>query len=192
MELFYNISSKEILEIRNEIFLRCGVKILNENNFFRSPFLTSWFGKNNLGDYTYEFCKIASYSHLQMIKVHISRGDKWIKIFLNIFKLHPDVESISQLNGIDGLQYHLPPNSMTDMRLRVDNIKGIPLFNLFSKQHKIGIYFSKSSFDEASKNLEKLIAHDLNNISYFVGKWHEVYSPLLVNWDGKVVSILKN
>jgi hypothetical protein len=89
MGFFYKKTDKELLLIRNNIFLEKAIPVLKENGFEQSLFSTSWYGKNNLGDYSYELCRLSKNNHLEMIITHISSGDKWVKIFLNIFQLVP-------------------------------------------------------------------------------------------------------
>src|SRR5690349_15801212 len=145
MGLFYTASAKELLRVRNNIFLEFGLPVLKERGFRDSPFSTAWFGRNNLGDYTYELCRLASSNMLETIVVHISRGDRWIKVFLNVFSLQPSLESIEQLHGIDGLQFHLPPNSISEMRLRADDIAGAPILSYYFwfRRHKLASYYTK-------------------------------------------------
>ena len=166
MALFYKASSKEMLEARMKIFLEKGMLPLKEHGFLKSPFLGPWFGRDELGGYSYELCRLASHSNLELITIDISKGDRWIKIFLNIFILKPVVEKIEQLNRIDGIQFQLPPNSLTNMRLRIDDVSIPPLFNLFGAQHKIGSYLNKGAFDTRIEELGKLIHQDLKNIDY--------------------------
>lgn len=188
MAVFFKISSKELLDVRNKIFLTRGLPVLNKKGFKKSPFSTSWFGRDNLRDFTYELCRLNSNLHLERITVEIVRGDSWIKIFLNIFDLEPKIKSLEQLNSLDGLQFHLPPNSITNMRLRIDDIKGVPFFPLlFGKQHKIGSYYSKDGFNSRVEELSKLIESDLNNIDYFVKRWYEMHTPLITDWNGKKI-----
>src|SRR5215217_2943123 len=127
MGLFYKPSRKELLEIRNGIFLNNGLTALYKNGFSKSPFSTSLYGRNNLNDFSYVLCRLSSGSILEHIIVHITRGDKWIKIYLNVFQLHPRVDSLESLKGLEGTKYHLPPNSLSEMRIRSDDYKGIPL-----------------------------------------------------------------
>jgi len=125
MRLLKKISDKEVLETRNKIFCNNGIPALKENKFVESPFSTAWFGKNNLGDYTYELCRLSRELQLEVITTHISSGDEWIKVFLNVFQLNPIPSKIDDLKDIDGLQYSLPPNSLTKMRLRNDDYKDL-------------------------------------------------------------------
>ena len=67
-------------------------------------------------------------------------------MYLNIFELTPLIESVFELNDIDGLQYHLVPNKLTVMRLREDDFKGVPLFNF--THHRIGSYRNESGFQK--------------------------------------------
>lgn len=186
MGLFYKVSEKELLLIRNRIFLDNCLPALKKNGFEKSPFSTAWFGKNNLGDFTYELCRVRKGSTLEIVVTHISKGDKWIKVFLNIFKISPDLKSIEQLQGVDGLQYHLPPNSLTKMRLRSDDIKGMPLldYHYMFGGHKIRSYQTKTGFNRQIRELSKRIEKDLYNIDFFVERWHELHEPQLgVEWD---------
>lgn len=188
MGVFFKISSKDLFDIRNKIFLTRGIQALNKNGFEKSLFSTSWFGRNNLKDFTYELCRLNEHFHLEIIEIHISRGDSWIKVFLNIFELQPKIESLEPLNGIDGLSFHLLPSSITNMRLRIDDIKGLYLFHvLFGKEHKIGCYYSKSGFDKKIEELSKLIESDLSNIDHFVKRWYELQKPLITNWKGEKI-----
>lgn len=182
MVLFNKISEKKLLDVRNKIFLEKGIPALFKCGFERSPFSTAWFGRNNLGDYTYELCRASKGSHLEIIVTHISKGDNWIKIFLNIFELHPELLSLRHLNGVDGLKYHLPPNSLTKMRLRVDGFKGISLFNF--EKHKLKFFNSESGLKRRIGELSSLIETDLTNIDFFVERWCELHQPNVTDWEG--------
>lgn len=186
MGLLYKISEKEFLEIRNKIFLKSGIPSLQKNGFEKSPFSTAWFGKNNMGDYTYELCRVSEGSQLEIIVTHISKGDSWIKIFLNIFELYPEIKSIEQLNGVDGLQYHLPPNSLTKMRLRIDDIKGVPLFNydFMFGGHKLKSFKTESGLNKRIEELSSLIKEDLTNIDSFVKRWFKLHQLNVTDWKG--------
>lgn len=191
MGLFYKVSEKELFLIRDRIFLDKGLSSLKNNGFDQSPFSTAWFGKNNLGDLTYELCRVRKDSILEIVVTHISKGDQWIKVFLNIFKLSPNLRSLEQLQGVDGLQYHLTPNSLTKMRLRSDDIKGMPLldYHFMFGGHKIRSYHTKIGYDREIRELSKRIEKDLTNIDSFVERWHELHQPNLTNWEGKRISI---
>ncbi|MEJ8803291.1 hypothetical protein [Pontibacter sp. H249] len=187
MGLFFRPSAKELLEGRNRIVLECGIPMLEKKGFKKSPLSTSWFGRDSLQGYTYELCRLNPDSTLQIIEIQINRQDKWIKFILNIFKLNPNPESINQLNGVDGLQYKLPPNSITEMRLGIDDIKGPPILNydFMFRKHKIGSYYSKYGFSKSVKQLKRIIETDLNNIEYFVQRWYEIHKyPIITTWEG--------
>jgi len=189
MGLFYKISTKELLEIRNRIVLDVGIPELKKNGFKKSPFSTSWFGRNNLHDFTYELCRLTDSSTLEDIKIDISRGDKWVKVRLNIFKLRPDIRSLDDLNGIDGLQYHLPPNSITELRLRSDDIKGPPLFRFsYFVGHKLKKFYTKQGLSRSVKLLDKNIKADLTNVQYFIKRWHELHQPITTTWTGHQIA----
>ncbi len=183
MRMFYKVSDNELLEIRDKIFRENGISSLINNGFEKSPFSTAWYGKNNLNDYTYELCRLSSKTHLEVITTHISKGDRWIKITLNIFKLEPKVELLDQLKGVDGLLYSLPPNSLTKMRLRVDDIQGMPLFNF--TEHKIKSYYSEAGLNKRVNELGQLIYRDMENIDSFIQRWHEMHQPNVVDWEGR-------
>jgi hypothetical protein len=106
MGLFYKASDKELLNIRNQVVLEIAIPSFQILGFRKSPFSTSWFGRNNHGDFNYELCRLLN-GELQIIDLYVARGDRYIKVHLNIFKLSPDLYSIDQLNNVDGLQFHL-------------------------------------------------------------------------------------
>lgn len=185
MSLFYKVSEEDNLELRNKIFIQKGIPLLQKQNFFPSPFTGAWYGKNNLGDYTYEFCRICKNKHLEIVVTHISKGDEWVKIFLNIFEVSPKLKSLKELEKVDGLQFGLMPNSRTEMRLREDDFKGMPLFNFV--HHCIGSYATEAGFKKRLKQLGDLIERDMNNIDSFVQRWHELHTPLVTDWEGHVI-----
>jgi hypothetical protein len=189
MKLFYRASAKEILEARNGIFVKKGIPALQKNGFRKSPFSTAWFGRNNLGSFSYELCRLTEKSVLQIINVQIVRGDRWVQCYLNMFRLTPHLASLDPLNGLDGLHFGLPPNSISRMRLRSDDYKGIPLFYLlFGKMHKIGAYYSKRGFRGRLKALGELIEKDMLNIDSFNKRWYELHQPATVTWEGRTTS----
>lgn len=185
MGIFYKVSTKKLLAARNEIFLKNGIPILKKNGFKEMPFRAPWFGKNNLGDYTYELCRLNEKRHLEIVTTHISKGDLWIKIFLNIFELKPHLKSLEQLKNLPIIQFYLPPNSLSEMRLRIDDFEGIPLFN--TVKHKVGFYYSERGFQKRLKELGELIENDLNNIDSFVNRWYELHTPMVTDWEGKKI-----
>jgi len=124
--MFYKISDRDLLKIRKEIFLNYGIPILFFNGFEKSPFLGACYGKNNLGGLTYDLIRISVTGYLEKITVHISKGDRYIKIFLNIFEIKPKAVETKELESVDGIKFDLPPNSLTQMRLRSDDYKIIP------------------------------------------------------------------
>ncbi len=182
-------SEHKQLKIRNEIFLTKGVPALQEKGFKKSPFSSAWYGKDDSGDYIYELCKLTNDSILQMMTVEIVEEDKWIKLFLNIFNLQPDVKNILDLEGCNGLKYHLPPNSFSKMRLRVDDIKGIPLFNyqFMFGGHQLKSFNSETTMKRRIIELENIIEKDLTNLESFIKKWYEIYHVNIVDWEGNLV-----
>lgn len=185
MGLFYTASPKELLQIRNKVFLDFGLTALQRNGFQKSPFSTAWFGKSDIG-YTYELCRLSKKAELEIIIVQIIRGDRWIQTSLNIFLPQPHLISIKQLDGLDGIKFHLPPNSVSDMRLRMDDIKGPPLLNyhFWFRNHKLRSYHTKVGLAKRAEELGEIIQEDLNNIDYFVMRWHEINPLLKTTYEG--------
>jgi hypothetical protein len=185
MGIFYSVSDKTILEAKNKIFVNKGLSALKVNGFERSPYKGELFGKNNLGDYTYSLCRLDSNSQLECIETHITKGDTWIKIFLNIFQLTPTVKTLEELKGLDGMQFFLPPNSKTRMRLRTDDFEGVPLFR--TTEHRLKAFYSESGFHKRIEELGELIESDLNNIDSFIKRWHDLHKPMVTDWEGKKI-----
>lgn len=185
MGLFYSATKKELLDIRNKIFLEKGIPELNKNGFIKSPFLSSWYGRNNLKDFTYNLSRLSPNSQLELVTAHIIRGEKWIQLFLNIFEIKPGLTSLDELKSIDGIQFSLPPNTISDMRLRCDDFKNIPLTNLlFHKEYKLKSFYTKKGLNNRVKELGEIIEKDMANINHFINRWHEIHRPMITNWDG--------
>ncbi|WP_286834643.1 hypothetical protein [Sphingobacterium sp. UBA7038] len=186
MGLTYNVSKKELLVIRKKIFMEEGLPKLEKQGFKRSPFSTSWFGWNaGINCYIFEIGRLLNNSILENLNVYINRDDRWIQIYLNIFKLSPAVENIEQLKELNGINFGIPPNSLTKMRLREDGNKGIVLINeLFSPHYKLGISFSSNGFQREVEKLKNLISSDMQNIGFFIEKWHSIYQVSVTDWNG--------
>lgn len=188
MGIVYKVPPKELLDIRNKIVLEIAIPALSKKGFSKSPFSTSVYGRNNLQDFSYELCRLTTNSQLEIIEIYIARGDRWIKFNINIFKLFPFTELIEHLNNADGLQFKLPPNSITEMRLRSDDIKGPPLFNLnYMSGHRLKRFYTKSGLTYSIKRLTKIIETDLNDIEHFVKRWHKIHFPMKTTWTGHQV-----
>ncbi|MFV0291570.1 MAG: hypothetical protein ACK5IJ_11850 [Mangrovibacterium sp.] len=189
MNLSYKLSNKELLAIRNKIFVDNGIPILKQKGFVQSPFSTARFGTARFGVF-YELCRLKQNSQLEMLLVKIVEDDRWIQIYLNIFKLHPKVVTIEQLHGIDGVKYHLRPNDFTKLRLKSDEIKGMPLFNydFWLRNHKLKCFFTKKGFDSRVKQLGAIIKEDMSRIDYFIDRWSEICQhPFTTSWDGTYI-----
>jgi hypothetical protein len=158
---------------------------LERNGFMRGPYKAMRFGEYDAGARVYDLCRLTANSHLEIITAYISKKDRWIQIFLNIFELKPPPESMEQLRALDCIQFYLPPNSITKMRLRLDDFKGMPLFR--TVEHKIKSYYTKMGFRKRVAQLGELIGKDLNNIDSFVTRWHELHQPGITNWEGKEI-----
>jgi hypothetical protein len=183
----FKLSDNELLAVRNKIFEEEGISELNKKGFVKAPFSTANYGRNNLGDFTYELCRLANNSQLEYIITHIAKGDSYIQISLNMFKLTPVINSIDKLEGRDGLNYHLPPTSLTAMRLRFDEYNVPPIiWMLFSPEHKLGHFSTEEGFVKKEKKLKALIQNDMAHIDNFVQKWHQKHAMNTVSWDGKI------
>lgn len=190
MKVTFKISEKEILNARNSIFKDYGIPELEKNGYVKSPFKTSWFGQydSNIRGYSYELCKLADQNHLHIITADMVKGDKWMKIYLNIFKLNKKLYSIDELKDCDGINFKLPPNDSTTMQLRSDDYKGPPLFYmLFLPEHKLGKINSQSNFEKEVSKLKDLVKKDMANIDSFVHRWYELYMPYITDKEGNVV-----
>lgn len=183
------MTEKDLLKIRNEIVSETAIPRLKERGFSMSPFSTAWNGRNNLHDYEYELCRLAENKQLEILEIYIATGDRWIKFTLNIFEVHPEIQSIEQLKGVDGLQFGLPPNSLTEMRLRIDDVKGVPLFRLnYMNGHKLKRFRIESEMRQSVNSLTQAIEKDITDIDRFVERWHEMYRPLKTTWTGHMVT----
>lgn len=191
MGLFYKAKSKEMTQLRKNIFLEKGIPALNQKGFVRSPFSTSWYGYHPGIGYEYYLCRLNDNSILETIEVSIVSGDRWIKISLNIFELSPAVSSINQLTGVDGLQYALPPNSISEMQLRNDDVKGAPIldFNFMFRNHKIYSYYTQKGLKQRAIQLGNRIEKDLLNIDDFIKRWHEMHTINKTDWQGNQITV---
>lgn len=192
MKVFYNVSDKKLLKDRNELFKEVGISALEKNGFIKSTYKGVWFGEyySGIQGYIYEFSRLSENCILENITVYISKGEKWIQIYLNIFELYPKLNSLSELHIVDNsVNFGIPPNSTTKMRLRSDDYKGSPLFYmLFKPEHKIGRYYTKAGYEAELAKLKKLIKSDMENINDFVKRWHELHKPNITDWEGNIIS----
>ncbi len=191
MGFIFNVPRKELLAIRKNMFLEKALPELEKQGFKRSPFNNSWFGWNGgTGCHIFELGRISSGSLFEYLQVYIFRDDRWIQIYLNIFKLSPEIGSIEQLKGSSGMQFCLPPNSLTQMRLREDGCGKITLFKeLFSPHYKLGGSLSFRRFKHKVGKLEKLILNDMRNIDRFITQWHSIYQTNSRDWNGNEISL---
>ena len=179
MSLFYKASNKELTNLRKEVFLKRGMPVLERKGFVKTPFSTSHFGSFPFG-YEYEFCRLDKDSLLIIFTVIIMRGDKYIQLHLNIFKLRPEVNNVEELKGIDGMQFDLPPNSKTKIRLSPP--KGLIFYKM--PQEKINSYYTKSGLDKRLVELGDILEENLTNIDTFIERWFQAHQPMLTTWDG--------
>ena len=125
MGLFYKVSNKQSLKDRNQIFKEVGIPALEDYGFIHPVFKTSWDGQYNhsIKGYCYEFARLQQNKYLEIINTYILSGESRIQIYLNIFEISPQLESVTELNKYEGLNFKIPPNSITRMLLRSDEYK---------------------------------------------------------------------
>lgn len=181
MSIFYKVSDSELVKFRNEVFKERGIPALNRAGFVKSPFSTAWFGRDNTGGFSYEFCRLGEDSRLDMVWVYIVRGDRWVQEHLNIFRLHPTVTNIDDLKGVDGLAYLLPPNSL--LQERVASPTRRKFFNL--ARHKVGMFISKEGLRRRLERLGNFLEEDLSKIDLHIEKWKSEHDPISVDWNGR-------
>lgn len=187
MGLKYKVSDKELLEIRNKIFKEEGIPGLLSNGFEADPYKTSWHGEydKSIQGYIYQFSRLTQGRYLERIQVYIMKGEKWIQIFLNVFELNPNLDSLAILKNLEGLGFSELSYRKTRMRLRIDDFKGMPLFrSIFFPEHRLGDFYTENGYISEINKLSKLIRSDMQNINDFVKKWHELFSPNKTDWEG--------
>jgi len=181
--MFYKVPDKELVKIRNSLFLERGLPALEKQGFVKSPFTTAWFGRDNHRGFSYELLRLRDNSTLEILMVYIIYGEPWIQEHINVFKLSPQVTSISELVGLDGLHFHLPPCSISLKRLAPP--KGPIFYSL--PQHKLRFFFTRSGFKRRVSQLGEILEKDLTNIDSFFTRWHAENKPLTTDWQGKVL-----
>ncbi len=190
MNIIYKVSKKEVVLAKNAIFIKQGENELFNKGYKKLVYKGSFYGKNNLGGFSYNYYRLTSKSELEFITVHISKDDKWIKIYLNVFQLDPSVSSLEELSGLNGYQWGIPPNSISEMQLRLDEYSVSPIiYLLFYPIHKLGFYITKWGYEVKVKKLGNLIEKDMRNIDHFVKRWHELHKPLFTTWEGEIVGL---
>lgn len=190
MGLFHTVSDKEILAARKRIVLDVGIPALMAQGFARSPFRTAWFGYYPGNDmYSYQLCRLRGRDLLECLEIMVVGRERWIRIQVNVFRLHPEPGSLDALSGLDGSQFMLPPNSESVMRLRMDDKQGPPIFRLlFGEEHRLGSYFTRGGFERRAKELSLLIEKDMKGIDAFIGRWHQIHKPKDVDWTGHALA----
>ena len=152
------VSDKTLLKIRNSILINA-IPILEEQGFEKSPFISSWFGRNNLGDF-----------------------------YLNIFDLFPIPKTLSELNKINGIAFRLAPNNRTQMRLDIELPKRNFIDFIFpKKEYRLKNFFTYSGLVKRQCELENVLKHDFKNIDLKIEMWYKAHKPMKTNWDGEAV-----
>lgn len=119
--MFYKqITDKESLKIRNDIFIKDVVPILAKKGFIKSPFYTSCFGRtSNNGIYIYDMCRLRQCNLLEFVTTKISSRDRYIKIYVNTFALHPKIQEKYSLSEIDVTKYNIYRKRIRDAALSI-------------------------------------------------------------------------
>lgn len=185
--MFYRVSQKERLSIKNRIFLNA-LPILEEQGFEKSPFPTDWFGRYDSRLFVYSLARLSD-SYLELITTDIFKGDRWIQVHLNIFELSPTPKTLSELNKIDGIPFHLPPDNRTNMRLDVDLFSRNFFKSIFGiHEYRLKSFFTHSGLLRRQRKLENLLKRDFKNIDRIIEMWHKIHKPMKTDWEGKPIS----
>jgi len=189
MGVFYKVSDKQLLHDRNNLFKEIGMPALEKKGFVKSPFNGAWHGEfdKSTQAFYYDFCRISSQRHLEILCVSIIKGDDRINVYLCVFELVPPINSISELSGYEGIPFLMTvKNKSKYMKLRCDDYKGPPLFYmLFLPEHKIGRFHTKKGYERQIERLKNLIKKDMENIDDFIRRWHELHQVNQTDWEGK-------
>lgn len=185
--MFYKVSDKSLLSIRNSILINA-IPTLEEQGYEKSPFISSCFGRNNMGDFTYDLARLSN-SSLELITIHISKGDKWIKAYLNIFDLLPIPKTLSELNKVNGIAFRLAPDNRTQMRLDIELPKRNFINFIFpKKEYRLKFFLTHSGFIQRQCELENVLIHDFKNIDLKIELWNKAHKPIKTDWEGEPIS----
>lgn len=180
--MFYKVSKRDFLLVRKNILFKA-IPILEAQGFEKSPFSTSWFGRDNTGSFEYVFVRLSN-SHLEQLLIQICRGDRWIQVYLNIFELYPTPKTLSELRGLSGMKFNLPPANRTSERLddlpKCNAIKFIFAIN----RYKLKRFITHSGYMRRQKKVEKLLKRDFENIDQKIAIWHQLHKPMKTTWEG--------
>lgn len=180
-------SEKEILKIWNDIFMQDVVPVLEKKGFVKSPFKTACFGRTSSNNiFIYEMCRLTEDSRLEFVITKISRYDRYIKIYINAFKLYPTINSVYSLKDYDSTNYEILPNSGREMWIDVDFIAGPPLFSKdfwFNCLRLKKFHTDKGRIKRISE-LKNRATAKVYKIEYFFDKWYSKYCPYVTKWNG--------
>ena len=184
----YKATRKDVLKARKDIFLKDALPILKAKRFVEEPFKTSNFGWCGFG-YIYDMCRLRKGKFLEFVSVRIPQGDKYVQIFIHVFEVTPQLDSLSSLKEKEGLKYFIPPNCEKEIRLDTGFIKGAPILSkgFWLGGLKLGHYFTKTDYDKQVEKLKEKVKSRLCNIDAYFEKWYECHRPNLVKWDGELI-----
>ena len=191
MGLFYKVTDKISFESRKKVFDESVIPLLTKIGFVKSPFLGTCFGKYDSMLNSYELCRLTDTSLLQMITIYIDRQDKWIKIYLNIFQLDSSVKSLYKLSSFYGTKFKVPPNSISQMRLNIDDFKGIPLlnFDFMFRNHKLNSSLTKWGFTRNLKRLKRILEADFKSFEKYIDRWNNLFKPVMTTVEGEIIGL---
>lgn len=185
-------TEKETLKIRNDIFLQDVVPILEEKGFSKPPFKSASFGRTSSSNiFIYEMCRLrATNSILEFVTTKICRHDKYIKIYINAFKLCPPIQSMQSLLDVDGTKFSTLPCSGNEMWIDVDFIVGPPLFSkdFWFNCLKLKNTYTTKGCAKRIKALRVAATTKVSNIDTFFSKWYAKHCPYTTNWNGDLLN----
>ncbi|MBB1644826.1 MULTISPECIES: hypothetical protein [Sphingobacterium] len=193
MDYFFELSKKQLLKDRNDIFKEVGIPSLLKNGFEMSVFNNDSNGEFDPAhqEFNYNFCRLTENTYLEMLYVTINKNENNICFYICAFKLVPKIDSLISMKGTDGMPFYMTINNKNKyMQLRCDDYKGSPLYHmLFSPSYDIKCYFTKSGYEYKRQRLKHLVKSDMTNIDRFVKRWYELHKPIIKDPDGNNISI---
>lgn len=188
MGLIHFASDKEMRDARKSIVLNVAIPVLMEQGFVRPPYTSFDFGYYpGHCSYGYALCRLTDNGLIEFLRFDVVNRDPWIRITANVFQLSPSTSRLEDLNGRDGHQFQLPPNSVSEMELRsTDDHPGpwILWALVFGRAYRVGAYFTKWGFSRKAGRLSRMIERDMIRIDSFFDRWHQLHEPLKVDWNG--------
>lgn len=177
MGLFYYESDKRQLKDRNDIVKHTLIPVLQRQGFVLRPLNNCSAGDfdREAQAYFYDLGRMTNDGFLELIDAFVCKGSKRIQISLDISKLPSHPMAINELRQYNRQQLGIPLNSSTQMQLRCNDYPGPLIFYSFHPKHQLGSYYSHAGYLKALAKLQKRIQTDMNNIDWFVQRWHKIH-----------------